>query len=130
MAHHFEVDAGRKILLGVLEGEVDNHELQQIYDELKRLAGNLVVSAGVMDFSGVTRLAVDSSTVHWLADAKPSFPEEMPRFLIAPKDEIYGISRMYELIADRPALEVVRTREAAFAALGLTDPRFETLPSI
>jgi len=52
----------------------------------------------------------------------------LPRFLIAPKSEIFGMSRMYELTADRPAVQVVRTREAAFAALDALNLQFEKLP--
>ena len=129
MPHHLEFDAARKILVAVLEGEVGNQELLKIYDELKGIAGKLVASAGVIDLSEVTTFAVDSSTIRWLAGEPPSFPEALPRFIVAPKSEIFGMSRMYELIAERPALQVVRTREAALAALGVPEPRFEKLAS-
>jgi len=42
---------------------------------------------------------------------------------------IYGMSRMYELVANHPAgkLEVVRSREEALKRLGISDPKFEVL---
>jgi len=79
-----------------------------------------------MDLSEVTTFAVDCSTIGWLARQPPSYP--LPRFLIAPKSEIFGMSRMYELTGDRPAVQVVRTREAAFAALDALNLQFEKLP--
>jgi hypothetical protein len=56
-----------------LEGKIVNQEMQKIYDELKRLAGELVAFAGVMDLSEVTTFAVDSSTIRWLAEKPPSY---------------------------------------------------------
>jgi hypothetical protein len=57
------------------------------------------------------------------------YPEATPRFIVAPTDYLFGMGRMYEMIANRPQekLRVVRTREEAFAILGVQDARFERL---
>jgi hypothetical protein len=50
--------------------------------------------------------------------------------VVAPVDYLFGIARMYELVANRPnaKLKVVRSRGEVFAILGIQNPKFERLP--
>ncbi len=127
MAHHFEFDSENKILLMVMEGEVDSREIQESNDRIRKYVEQLKPSAGIGDFTAVTKLTVSSSVVRSAALQASPYPEETPRFIVAPTDYVFGMARMYELVADRPnaALKVVRTREAALAELGVKDARFE-----
>jgi hypothetical protein len=58
------------------------------------------------------------------------YPPGTSRFVVAPVDYLFGIARMYELVANRPntKLKVVRSREEVFAILGIQNPKFERLP--
>ncbi len=127
MAHHFEFDYANRILLVVMEGEVDNREIQQSNNRIRKYVEQLKPAAGIGDFTAVTKLTVTSSVVRSAALQPSPYPDDTPRFIVAPSDYLYGMSRMYELVADRPkaVLQVLRTREAALAALGVKNAKFE-----
>ena len=62
--------------------------------------------------------------------ARESSPYEagVKRFLVAPGDHVFGMSRMYQMTAkekSRAAMRVVRTREEALEELGVSDAAFE-----
>ena len=127
MAHHFEFDLENKILLVVMEGEVDGREIQESNARIREHVEKLKPVAGIGDFTAVTKLTVSSSVLRSTALQPSPYPDETPRFIVAPTDYLFGMARMYELVADRPqaALRVVRTREAALAELGVKNARFE-----
>jgi hypothetical protein len=127
MAHHFEFDAENKILLLVLEGEVEGHEIREGNKEIRKHVERLKPVAGISDFTGITKFNVTSDLMRSAALQPSPYQEETPRFIVAPTDYLFGMARMYELVADRPKamLKVLRTREAALAALGVKNAKFE-----
>lgn len=127
MAHHFEFDSENKILLVLLEGEVNGYEIQEGNGWIRKYADQLKPVAGISDFTAVTKFNVSSDQMRSAALQPSPYPEDTPRFIVAPTDYLFGMARMYELVADRPkaALKVVRTREAALAALGVKNAKFE-----
>jgi hypothetical protein len=110
--HHFEFDFEHKILLTVMEGEVQGAEIPSIDQEMRARIVRMQPAAGISDLTGVTNFNVPGQTMR-----------------SAPTDFLYGMSRMYELVADRPhgKLQVVRSREEALSALGLSNPKFEPI---
>jgi hypothetical protein len=132
MPHHFEFDPAHRILLVVLEGEIRDEEFRRMNADIRKHASGLNLAAGVSDFSLVTKLDVASHTLREAALQPPPYLPEMPRFVVAPTDYIFGMARMYELIANRPMgkLQVARSREEVFAALGVHDPKFEKLDRV
>jgi hypothetical protein len=127
--HHFEFDFEHKILLTVMEGEVQGAEIPSIDQEMRARIVRMQPAAGISDLTGVTNFNVPGQTMRSAALQPPPFPPETPRFIVAPTDFLYGMSRMYELVADRPhgKLQVVRSREEALSALGLSNPKFEPI---
>jgi hypothetical protein len=127
MAHHFEFDSANKILLVVLEGDVEGREIGTINHEIRDYVERLEPAGGISDFSAVKKFDVSSYSMRIAALEPSPYPEETPRFIVAPTDYLFGMGRMYELVADRPMakLGVVRTREEALAALGVREPKFE-----
>src|SRR5579863_5359391 len=105
--------------------------MRTINDAIRARVSELNPHAGISDFSTVTTFSVASRTMRTAALQPSPYPQETPRFLVAPRDELFGMARMYELIADRPMnmLKVVRSREDALAALGIQNPKFESLVS-
>ena len=131
MPYHFEFDSEHRVLLVILEGNVDDREMRTINDDIRGHVRELNPAAGISDFSTITTFSVAAPTMRTAASQPSPYPVETPRFIVAPRDELFGMARMYELIADRPMakLKVVRSREAALAALGIQKSRFERLES-
>lgn len=127
MGHHFEFERQHRILRVVLEGEVDDAEMLAVYRLIRVQQRALQPAGGLVDFTAVTAFNVSGATIRRMATDKPPFPSGVPRYLIAPLDCMYGMTRMFQLLGEetRPGLQVVRSDEAAYRALGLTNPVFE-----
>lgn len=129
MPHHFEFDFQHKILLTVMEGEIEGAEIQTIDQDMRARVVRMQPVAGISDLTGVTNFNVPGEIMRLAALQPPPFPSQTPRFIVAQTDFLYGMSRMYELVADRAQgkLQVVRTREEALSALGISNPKFEPI---
>ena len=127
MPHHFEFDPENRILLLVGEGDVHPQELQQINDQIRVRVEQLHPAAGIMDYTAVNTFELPSEMVRMAARQPSPYPEDTPRFIVAPSDYLFGLSRMYQLVANRPKekLQVVRTRDEALAAIGARNAQFE-----
>jgi len=129
MPHHFEFDDEHKLLLVVMEGDVDGAEIVKIDEELRARIIRMQPSAGISDLSRVRNFNVPAQVMRSAALQAAPYSAETPRFIVAPSDLIYGMSRMDELVANRPAgkLEVVRSREEALKRLSISNPTFQVL---
>jgi len=81
---------------------------------------------GILDFSQVTEFEVSSTAIRQVAAAAPAFPAGYMRVLVVPKDFIYGLARMFQILTEdtRPELQVVRTLEEAYRLLQVESPEF------
>lgn len=130
MPHHFEFDFAHRILLTVMEGEIQGPEISTIDQEMRARIVRLQPAAGISDLTHVTQFNVPARIMRSAALLQPPpFPPETPRFIVAPTDVLYGMSRMYELVADRPhgKLQVVRSRDEALSVLGISNPKFDPI---
>jgi hypothetical protein len=129
MPYHFEFDRKNRILLVVVTGIYDDELQLGINARIRTWATELKVAAGIGDLSAVTSCTVSSAAVQLAAKESPPYDAQTPRFLVAPGDHVYGLSRMYQIVGDdsRAALEVVRSRREALEALGAPDAVFERL---
>lgn len=129
MSHHFEFDFEHRILLTVMEGEIQGVEISTIDKDMRARIVRMQPAAGISDLTGVTDFNVPGQIMRAAALQPAPFPPETPRFIVAPTDVLYGMSRMYELVADRPEgkLQVVRSRQEALSALGVSDARFDPI---
>lgn len=129
MPHHFEFDYEHRILLIVMEGDIDGQEIWEIDKNMRERIVRMKPGAGISDLSGVAAFNVPSHIMRSAALQDPPFPADTPRFIVAPTDLLFGMSRMYELVANRPAgrLQVVRSRAEALNAIGAQNPKFEIL---
>jgi hypothetical protein len=130
MPYYFEFDPAHRILLVVLEGDVGDHEMLKINDDIKAHVTDLNSSVGISDFSTVTTFRVATYTMRMAALQPSPYDEQTPRFIVAPRDHLFGLARMYQLIKSRTRanLQVVRSREEVFSALGVQNTKFEKLP--
>lgn len=127
MPVHFEFDPEHRILLVVAEGDVQDAEILTINDLIGEQVNRLHPFAGISDLSSVTTFNVSSQAMRTAALQPSPYPEETPRFIVAPHDYLFGMARMYELVGNRTRanLRVVRRREEALAMLGVQNPKFE-----
>lgn len=127
MAYHFEFDRDHRVLLVVLEDDVQDQEMLEIEAEIKIHIENLKPTSGITDASTVTTFNVSSHTIRTLARRPSPYSQGNRSFLVAPTDYLFGMARMYQISGDREGMQVVRSREEALAALGVQNPRFERL---
>jgi len=130
MPHHFRFSQEHRILLTVMEGNIDGTEIEIIDQEMRARIARTQPSAGISDLTAVKTFNVPNHILHKAAIREPPpFPAQTRRFIVAPSDFLYGMMRMYELIANRGEgkLMVVRRIEDALGSLGASNVRFETL---
>jgi len=130
MPYRFEFDAQNRILLVVVEGDVQANDLQTFIEDVRTRVNQLHPTAGITDFSAISTFNAAPETVRAAATLPAPYPDDTPRFIVAPADYLFGIARMFELVANRPnaKLKVLRSREEALAMLGVQNPSFEKLP--
>ena len=77
-----------------------------------------------MDLSGITQLDVSTSAITRLA--RSHAPELPTRVFVAPKDVVYGTTRMFQVLSEntRKNVHVVRSLAEAYKLLGLGSPKF------
>ena len=132
MPYYFEFDPENRILRGRFEGQVTDELLKEYYGVAGGYFERTGARAGVTDLSDVTAFEVSPQTIRDLASLPPAILDrELPRFIVAPSQPIFGMARMFELGGQdtRPNLHVVRTMKEVCVILGITDPKFEPIPA-
>jgi hypothetical protein len=127
-----EFDPINGILRCRLEGLVSDGELIDYYRIVAQHVTRLTPRAGIADLSAVTRFQVLPTTLRSLADSQPALSDPaVPRFIVAPNDYTYGMSRLFQGYGEkkRPNLYVVRKAEEVWEMLNIQEPRFEPLGS-
>jgi len=99
------------------------------YSAVERFIATQGPHAGITDLSGVEKLDVSADFVWRLAAKPPMIPDGMQRIVVAPRTDIYGVSRRFQIMRDNRDnyLDVVHTLSEAFQLLGLTSPQFRTV---
>jgi len=126
----FDFDWKHRILRVHLRGHVSDEQLREFYPAGFKIAFRMQPLAGLIDTREVTLFRVLPETVRLLAKSAPMIPDpKLVRVAIAPKPEVYGMMRMFELHgeATRPNFYVVREEREAWAILGIQNPRFDPL---
>jgi hypothetical protein len=131
VTHRFEFDPDHRILLAILEGEIQDADLLAFDANSRKYAMKFTPVGGISDFSGITAFSASGEVVRTIAQTPPSYKSPLPWLLVAPRDVHYGMARMYQIIASdvRPRLKVVRSFEEALTALGVQNPKFEPVDS-
>jgi hypothetical protein len=83
------------------------------------------------DLSTIEKLEVPGDFVRSMAWLPLLIPTGKQRVIVAPRAEVYGLSRMFQLYRDAMSndVQVVHTLEEAYTLLGLESPNFETVDS-
>jgi hypothetical protein len=131
MPFRFEFDAEHRILLVIAVGEFGDADQIAIVDSIRERAAALNAAAGIGDYTELESYTASAAAIQVAARQPSPYPPNAPRFLVAPRDHVFGASRMYKAIADRTSerLRVVRSRQEALDLLGVLNPDFEPVPS-
>lgn len=130
MPSKFEFDLTFGILRCRLAGSVTDEVLREFFQVGARYARRAHPAAGVVDLSEVTSFDVSPETISEIARTIPVLTDpELQRIVIAPAPDLFGMMRMFAMLAEekRPNLHVVRTEQEAWAILGVSNPQFNTL---
>jgi len=114
-------DELHRVLYIRFEGIVTDDVLLSRFDQVRAwIAGNGRFSS-ITDFTGVDSFRVTASGVSQLAANPPLVPDSFLRIVVAPQDEIFGMTRMFEMLgsATRNRVDVVRTMAEAFQVAGV-----------
>lgn len=131
VALRVEFDAVNKILLFRFEGQLRDDSVAQSYQTIREYWSTTGACMGIVDFSSVTEFALSGNLITRLAQQEPCMSDGFtrPRVIVAPENCVFGVARMYQILAEntRPALSVVHTMQEAFGELDVQSPHFELL---
>ncbi|MGA8273197.1 MAG: hypothetical protein WB919_16665 [Candidatus Sulfotelmatobacter sp.] len=126
MAIVVDFDAKNNILRGSIEGRMSGALLLQYYAAAAKYMATHPPCRGILDFTGVSEFEVSTHAIREVAAAPPAFPDGYMRVLVIPRDYIYGLARMFQILGEktRPDLYVVRTMDEAYRLLKVESPEF------
>ena len=129
MACSFDFDPVNNILRYTWDGNLTDEVLFEGDAAGRRLLAARPPCRGILDFSKVTAVAASSQTIKGIASRAPAYGVGQAVVLVAPKDVIYGLSRMFVLLGEekRPGVCVVRTMQEAYDLLKIDSPQFSPI---
>ena len=129
MDFSLQSDSEHRVLLVTLGKIVTEASALAVYTAVEQFIVAEGPHSGITDLSGVEKLNVSSDFIRCLAAKAPMIPDGMSRILVAPRTDLYGVSRMFQLLRDSRGsyLEVVHTLKEAFELLGMESPHFRTV---
>jgi len=129
MGFALSFDARNKVLRIAFEGRLTDADLAGGYEAARSYVATHPECASIVDYSGVTSNELSLKAVTNLVNSPRAMPRGFLRINVAPKDGIYGMARMFQLLSEqgRPELRVVRTMEEACALLGVASLEFSPM---
>jgi hypothetical protein len=121
---HFDVK--NNVLRHTFRGRLTDTELVEGYYQAGKYVARHPPNRIITDFSDVTSIEVSSQTVRTLAATPPKLPVGCARVFVTPKNALYGMARMFQILTEknRPDLSIVRTLDEAYRLLGIASPEF------
>lgn len=121
MGDFLRIDAEKQILLIHFEGVVTDESLLDGYRRVRKYFIEHGHCGNISDFTGVTSFEVTARAIRSLASNTPLVPESFVRILVAPKDEVYGMARMFEMAGSMMGnrVDIVRSLGEAYQLAGI-----------
>lgn len=131
MGCSFEFDPVNNILRYSWDGNLTDESLLKGDAAGRRLLAARPPCRGIQDFSNVTRVDASGETVIKIASLPPAYGLGQTVVFVAPKDVVYGLSRMFVTAGEesRPNAYVVHTMEEAYRLLEIESPQFSPIPN-
>ncbi len=119
----------RHILLIRFEGVVTDEVLLEGYRRVRRWFDLHGLCGNISEFTAVTDFNITGSSIRFLASNSPLVPEGFVRIIVAPRDDVYGMARMFEMQGSAMGnrVDIVRDFQDALKLAGLDQPEFETV---
>lgn len=126
MGFVMEYSAENNILRVTLEGHLTDAVMLEAYGAAARYVASNGPCRAIADVSRVTKVEVSSHVIRQLAGSTPAIPVGYIRVFVAPRDSMYGMVRMFQILTEltRPDLHVVRTMNEAYHLLRVESPEF------
>jgi hypothetical protein len=130
MDYTLQSDPEHRILLVTL-GKVVTEELASAASAAVQqfIAARNPSYSVIADLSAIDKINASTKFIRSVAAGLPAVPSGNRCIIVAPRDETFGLSRMFQILRDDrgAGLEVVHTLKEAFEILGLDSPHFRTL---
>ena len=109
------VDRDRRLAKRTYSGVVTSHDLLDSIHRYQHIPGFEPSFNELMDFREVENIDAPVDDIRYCATLPAPFLAETKRIIIAPKEIVYGLARMYQILGEdiHPNLHVVRTMEEA-----------------
>jgi hypothetical protein len=120
-------DRDHKVLLVRFGRALTRQALEAMVQAAREFVGVHGNCDGIVDFSAVEKIDIDVAYLRAYGGS-PRVMAGAKRILVAPNDEMFGVSRLYGLHQANSQGEepmVVRDLQEAYDALGLKDPDFQ-----
>ena len=129
---HFEYDRDAMVLAVRVTGQFTDDIFKAWYTVIPRYLEGRKLRGALVDFTSVERFDISAAAVHQVSSLFPVVPDPTPRYVIAPQDHVFGMSRMFQIASPkgRDMFYVVRSAREAYDALSLSSPHFERLPPL
>jgi hypothetical protein len=127
MGFFLEFDAPNNTVRLTYEATVTQEDIGgKVYAALTAFVTDRPPCKGIIDLTHVTSFEASNDIVKERTRLPSAVPGGLMRVFVAPKDHLYGLSRMFSLMASetRPNLHVVRTMDEAYALLEIQVPQF------
>ena len=126
MAFRLDVDHTNKIIMLTIDGELTDQTLLAGYAALGSCFEHYGACDCIVDYTGLTKVAITTQGIRYLADRRPIFPMDCLVLNIAPEDAMYGMARMFQILSSdsRPNFRVVHTMGEALKLIGVKSPTF------
>jgi len=120
MPARYEIDTARRLVLSSAFGTFTDDDMRAHLRELVADPAFDPEFRQLLDFREVTRLEITSAAVRELAARNP-WKQPTRRAFVCGSDEVYGMSRMYQMLVDGGSadLAVFRDMVAASSWLGI-----------
>jgi hypothetical protein len=124
MSFRLEFDRTKRTLLASFTEPFTDADLRKAQDGVAQIIETYGPCSGITDLSSLTEFMVSTNLVRELAYFRAKQPEQCTEVVLATRDLIFGMARMYQMLTDRPNVHVVRSIEDAYTLLDATAPEF------
>lgn len=126
-----QADPEHRVVLVTMGKVVTEESALAAYTAVEQFIAAQGPHSGITDLSEVEKLRVSADFVWCLAAKAPMIPDGMSRVAVAPRRDIFGMTRMFQILRDNrgSSLDIVHTLQEAFERLGLESPQFRRIDS-